>query len=147
MIDERLKEQMADQMAFLPDGASKAALQALFAHYRVSQAVISRHMGVSGSTLSRRLDSLQGLSKREQEQIYQVLEAVAEISATPPRSPNEVAERFIEELNEANTIELPTTPREIAVTKIAQMLDSLTDSDLELVERMVERLQEHGNGS
>ena len=30
---------------------------------------------------------------------------------------------------------------------IAQMLDSLTDSDLELVERMVERLQEHGDGS
>lgn len=52
MIDERLKEQMADAMAILPNGAVKTALQALFAHYRVSQAVVASHMGVSGSSLS-----------------------------------------------------------------------------------------------
>lgn len=147
MIDERLKEQMADAMAFSPNGAVKTALQALFAHYGVSQAKIADCIGKDGSTLSRRLDRLQGLSEKDREYIYRLLEAVAKTSATPPRSPNEVTERFIGELGEANTLESPTTPREIAVMNIAQMLDSLTDSDLELVERMVERLQEHGNGS
>lgn len=154
MIDERLKEQMADAMAFLPNGAVKTALQALFKHYGVSQSKIAKRISIDGGTLSRRLDKLKGLSERDQERIYQILEAVAEISATPPRLPKDVAERFICELEEANTLESPTTPlespttpREIAVMNIAQMLDSLTDSDLKLVERMVERLQEHGNGS
>lgn len=147
MIDERLKEQMADAMAFLPNGAVKTALQALFKHYGVSQSKIAKRISIDGGTLSRRLDKLKGLSERDQERIYQILEAVAEISATPPRSPKDVAERFFCELEEANTLESPTTPREIAVMNIAQMLDSLTDSDLKLVERMVERLQEHGNGS
>lgn len=147
MIDERLKEQMANEMSFLPNGAVKTALQAIFAHYRVSQAVVARHMGVSGSSLSRQLDRLQGQPENNREYIYRILEAVAETSATPPRSPNEVAERFIGELEEANTLELPTTPREIAVMNIAQMLDNLTDSDIVLVELMVERLQKHGNGS
>lgn len=147
MIDERLKSQMADEMALLPNGAVKTALQALFKHYGVSQAKIAKRIGIDGGTLSRRLDTLKGLSERDQERIYQILEAVAEISVTPPRSPNEVAERFIGELEEANTLESPTTPRDIAVIRIAQMLDSLTDSDLKLVERMVERLQKHGNGS
>lgn len=147
MIDERLKEQMADAMAFSPNGAVKTALQALFAHYGVSQAKIADCIGKDGSTLSRRLDRLQGLSEKDREYIYRLLEAVAKTSATLPRSPNEVTERFIGELEEANTLESPTTPREIAVMNIAQMLDSLTDSDLKLVERMVERLQEHGNGS
>lgn len=147
MIDERLKEQMADAMAFLPNGAVKTALQALFKHYGVSQSKIAKRISIDGGTLSRRLDKLKGLSERDQERIYQILEAVAEISATPPRSPKDVAERFIGELEEANTLESPTTPRDIAVMNIAQMLDSLTDSDLKLVERMVERLQEHGNGS
>lgn len=147
MIDERLKEQMADAMAFLPNGTVKTALQALFKHYGVSQSKIAKRISIDGGTLSRRLDKLKGLSERDQERIYQILEAVAEISATPPRSPKDVAERFICELEEANTLDQPTTPREIAVMNIAQMLDSLTDSDLGLVERMVERLQEHGNGS
>lgn len=147
MIDERLKEQMADAMAFLPNGTVKTALQALFKHYGVSQSKIAKRINIDGGTLSRRLDKLNGLSEREQERIYQILEAVAEISATPPRSPKDVAERFIGELEEANTLESPTTPRDIAVMNIAQMLDNLTDSDIELVERMVERLQEHGNGS
>lgn len=147
MIDERLKEQMADAMAFLPNGAVKTALQALFKHYGVSQSKIAKRISIDGGTLSRRLDKLKGLSERDQERIYQILEAVAEISATPPRSPKDVAERFIGELEEANTLESPTTPRDIAVMNIAQMLDNLTDSDIELVERMVERLQEHGNGS
>ena len=44
-------------------------------------------------------------------------------------------------------MEPPTTPRDIAIMNIAQMLDNLTDSDIELVELMVERLQKHGNGS
>ena len=144
MIDERLKEQMADAMAFLPNGAVKTALQALFKHYGVSQTAVADCIGKDGSTLSRRLGRLQGLSEKDREHIYRILEAVAEISATPPRSPNEVTERFIGELEEANTL---GSPREIAVMNIAQMLDSLTDSDLELVERMVERLQEHGDGS
>ena len=147
MIDERLKEQMADAMAFLPNGAVKTALQALLKHYGVSQATIAKRISIDGGTLSRRLDKLKGLSERDQERIYQILEAVAEISATPPRSPKDVAERFIGELEEANTLESPTTPRDIAVMNIAQMLDNLTDSDIELVERTVERLQEHGNGS
>ena len=147
MIDERLKEQMADAMAFSPNGAVKTALQALFAHYGVSQAKIADCIGKDGSTLSRQLDRLQGLSERDQERIYRILEAVAETNATPPRSPNEVAERFVGELEEANALELPTTPRGIATMRIAEMLDNLTDSDLELVERMVERLQEHGNVS
>lgn len=147
MIDERLKEQMADAMAFLPNGTVKTALQALFKHYGVSQSKIAKRISIDGGTLSRRLDKLKGLSERDQERIYQILEAVAEISATPPRSPKDVAERFIGELEEANTLESPTTPRDIAVMNIAQMLDDLTDSDIELVERMVERLQEHGNGS
>lgn len=147
MIDERLKSQMAVEMALLPNGAVKTALQALFAHYRVSQAAIADYIGKDGSTLSRWLDTLKGLSERDQEHIYLILEAVAEISATPPRSPNEVAERFIGELEEANTLEPPTTPRGIAAMRIAEMLDNLTDSDLELVELMVERLQEHGNVS
>lgn len=147
MIDKRTKEQMADAMAFLPNGAVKTALQALFKHYGVSQAAVADCIGKDRSTLSRQLDRLRGLSEKDREQIYRILEAVAEISATPPRSPKEVAERFIGELEEANTLDLPTTPREIAVMNIVQMLDSLTDSDLELVERMVERLQEHGNGS
>lgn len=147
MIDERLKEQMADAMAFLPNGTVKTALQALFKHYGVSQAAVADCIGKDRSTLSRWLNTLKGLSERDQERIYQILEAVAEISATPPRSPKDVAERFRSELEEANTLDQPTTPREIAVMNIAQMLDSLTDSDLELVERMVERLQEHGNGS
>lgn len=147
MIDERLKEQMADAMAFLPNGAVKTALQALFKHYGVSQTAVADCIGKDGSTLSRRLGRLQGLSEKDREHIYRILEAVAEISATLPRSPNEVTERFIGELEEANTLGSPTTPREIAVMNIAQMLDSLTDSDLELVERMVERLQEHGDGS
>lgn len=147
MIDERLKEQMADAMAFLPNGAVKTALQALFKHYGVSQSKIAKRISIDGGTLSRRLDKLKGLSERDQERIYQILEAVAEISATPPRSPKDVAERFIGELEEANTLESPTTPRDIAVMNIAQMLDNLTDSDIELVERTVERLQEHGNGS
>lgn len=147
MIDERLKEQMADAMAFLPNGTVKTALQALFKHYGVSQSKIAKRISIDGGTLSRRLDKLKGLSERDQERIYQILEAVAETSATPPRSPNEVAERFIGELEEANTLDLPTTPRGIAVMNIVQMLDSLTDSDLGLVELMVERLQKHGNGS
>lgn len=147
MIDERLKTRMADTMGFLPNSAVKTALQALFAYYNVSQAAIAKQMGDSASKLSRTLDRLQGLSESDREYIYRILEAVAKESATPPRSPNEVAERFISELDEANTLEQPTTPREIAVMNIAQMLDSLTDSDLELVERMVERLQEHGNDS
>ena len=147
MIDERLKEQMADAMAFLPNGTVKTALQALFKHYGVSQSKIAKRISIDGGTLSRRLDKLKGLSERDQERIFQILEAVAEISATPPRSPKDVAERFIGELEEANTLESPTTPRDIAVMNIAQMLDNLTDSDIELVERMVERLQEHGNGS
>lgn len=147
MIEERLAAQMIGAMALLPNGAVKTALQALFAHYRVSQAVVARHMGVSGSSLSRALDRLQGQPENNREYICRVLEAVAETSATPPRSPNEVAERFIGELEEANTLELPTTPHGIAVERIAQMLDSLTDSDLELVERMVERLRENGNVS
>lgn len=147
MIDERLKEQMADAMAFLPNGTVKTALQALFKHYGVSQSKIAKRISIDGGTLSRRLDKLKGLSERDQERIYQILEAVAEISATPPRSPQDVAERFICELEEANTLESPTTPREIAVMNIAQMLDSLTDSDIELVELMVKRLQKHGNGS
>lgn len=147
MIDKRTKEQMADTMAFLPNGAVKTALQALFKHYGVSQVAVADCIGKDGSTLSRQLDRLRGLSEKDREQIYRILEAVAEISATPPRSPKEVAERFIGELEEANTLDLPTTPRGIAVMNIVQMLDSLTDSDLELVERMVERLQEHGNGS
>lgn len=147
MIDKRTKEQMADAMAFLPNGAVKTALQALFKHYGVSQAAVADCIGKDRSTLSRQLDRLRGLSEKDQEQIYRILEAVAEISATPPRSPKEVAERFIGELEEANTLDLPTAPRGIAVMNIVQMLDSLTDSDLELVERMVERLQEHGNGS
>ncbi|VWL93060.1 hypothetical protein [Collinsella aerofaciens] len=147
MIDERLKEQMADAMAFLPNGTVKTALQALFKHYGVSQSKIAKRISIDGGTLSRRLDKLKGLSERDQERIYQILEAVAEISATPPRSPKDVAERFIGELEEANTLESPTTPRDIAVMNIAQMLDNLTDSDIKLVERMVERLQEHGNGS
>lgn len=147
MIDERLKEQMADAMAFLPNGTVKTALQALFKHYGVSQSKIAKRISIDGGTLSRRLDKLKGLSERDQERIYQILEAVAEISATPPRSPKDVAERFIGELEEANTLEPPTTPRDIAVMNIAQMLDNLTDSDIKLVERMVERLQEHGNGS
>ena len=147
MIDKRTKEQMADTMAFLPNGAVKTALQALFKHYDVSQAAVADCIGKDGSTLSRQLDRLRGLSEKDREQIYRILEAVAEISATPPRSPKEVAERFIGELEEENTLDLPTTPREIAVMNIVQMLDSLTDSDLKLVERMVERLQEHGNGS
>lgn len=147
MIDERTKEQMADAMAFLPNGAVKTALKALFKHYSVSQAAVADCIGKDRSTLSRWLNTLKGLSERDQERIYQILEAVAEISATPPRSPKDVAERFRSELEEANTLDQPTTPREIAVMNIAQMLDSLTDSDLGLVERMVERLQEHGNGS
>lgn len=147
MIDERTKEQMTDAMAFLPNGAVKTALQALFKHYGVSQAAVADCIGKDGSTLSRQLDRLQGLSEKDREQIYRILEAVAEISATPPRSPKEVAERFIGELEEANTLDLPTTLRGIAVMNIVQMLDSLTDSDLGLVERMVERLQKHGNGS
>lgn len=147
MIDERLKEQMADAMAFLPNGTVKTALQALFKHYGVSQSKIAKRISIDGGTLSRRLDKLKGLSERDQERIYQILEAVAEISATPPRSPKDVAERFIGELEEANTLEPPTTPRDIAVMNIAQMLDNLTDSDIGLVERMVKRLQEHGNGS
>lgn len=147
MIDERLKEQMADAMAFLPNGTVKTALQALFKHYGVSQAAVADCIGKDGSTISRWLNTLKGLSERDQEHIYQILEAVAETSATPPRSPNEVAERFKSELEEANTLDQPTTPHEIAVMNIAQKLDSLTDSDLKLVERMVERLQEHGNGS
>lgn len=147
MIDERLKVQMTGAMALLPNGAVKTALQALFKHYGVSQTKIAKHISIDGGTLSRRLDKLKGLSERDQEHIYQILEAVAEISATPPRSPKDVAERFIGELEEANTLESPTTPRDIAVMNIAQMLDNLTDSDIELVERMVERLQEHGNGS
>lgn len=147
MIDERLKEQMADAMAFLPNGTVKTALQALFKHYGVSQSKIAKRISIDGGTLSRRLDKLKGLSERDQERIYQILEAVAEISATPPRSPKDVAERFIGELEEANTLESPTTPRDIAVMNIAQMLDNLTDSDIKLVKRMVERLQEHGNGS
>lgn len=147
MIDERLKEQMADAMAFLPNGTVKTALQALFKHYGVSQSKIAKRISIDGGTLSRRLDKLKGLSERDQERIYQILEAVAEISATPPRSPKDVAERFIGELEEANTLESPTTPRDIAVMNIAQMLDNLTDSDIALVKRMVERLQEHGNGS
>lgn len=147
MIDERLKEQMADAMAFLPNGTVKTALQALFKHYGVSQSKIAKRISIDGGTLSRRLDKLKGLSERDQERIYQILEAVAEISATPPRSPKDVAERFIGELEEANTLESPTTPRDIAVMNIAQMLDNLTNSDIKLVERMVERLQEHGNGS
>lgn len=147
MIDERLKEQMADAMAFLPNGTVKTALQALFKHYGVSQAAVADCIGKDRSTLSRWLNTLKGLSERDQERIYQILEAVAEISATPPRSPKDVAERFRSELEEANTLDQPTTPREIAVMNIAQMLDSLTDSDLELVGQMVERLQEHGNGS
>ena len=147
MIDERLKEQMADAMAFLPNGTVKTALQALFKHYGVSQSKIAKRISIDGGTLSRRLDKLKGLSERDQERIYQILEAVAEISATPPRSPKDVADRFIGELEEANTLESPITPRDIAVMNIAQMLDNLTDSDIELVERMVERLQEHGNGS
>ncbi len=147
MIDERLKVQMTGAMALLPNGAVKTALQALFKHYGVSQTKIAKHISIDGGTLSRRLDKLKGLSERDQEHIYQILEAVAEISATPPRSPKEVAERFIGELEEANTLDLPTTPRGIAVMNIVQMLDSLTDSDLGLVERMVERLQVHGNGS
>lgn len=147
MIDERLKEQMADAMAFLPNGTVKTALQALFKHYGVSQSKIAKRISIDGGTLSRRLDKLKGLSERDQERIYQILEAVAEISATPSRSPKDVAERFIGELEEANTLESPTTPRDIAVMNVAQMLDNLTDSDIELVERMVERLQKHGNGS
>lgn len=147
MIDKRTKEQMADAMAFLPNGAVKTALQALFKHYGVSQAAVADCIGKDRSTLSRQLDRLRGLSEKDREQIYRILEAVAEISATPPRSPKEVAERFIGELEEANTLDLPTTPRGIAVMNIVQMLDSLTDSDIQLVERMVERLQEHGNGS
>lgn len=147
MIDERLKEQMADAMAFLPNGTVKTALQALFKHYGVSQAAVADCIGKDRSTLSRWLNTLKGLSERDQERIYQILEAVAEISATPPRSPKDVAERFRSELEEANTLDQPTTPREIAVMNIAQMLDSLTDSDLELVGQMVERLQEHGDGS
>ncbi len=147
MIDERTKEQMVDAMAFLPNSAVKTALQALFKHYNVSQTKIAKRISIDGGTLSRRLNTLKGLSERDQERIYQILEAVAEISATPPRSPNEVAERFIGELEEANTLDQPTTPREIAVMNIAQMLGSLTDSDLELVERMVKRLQKHDNGS
>lgn len=147
MIDERLKEQMADAMAFLPNGTVKTALQALFKHYGVSQSKIAKRISIDGGTLSRRLDKLKGLSERDRERIYQILEAVAEISATPPRSPKDVVERFIGELEEANTLESPTTPRDIAVMNIAQMLDNLTDSDIKLVERMVERLQEHGNGS
>lgn len=147
MIDKRTKEQMADAMTFLPNGAVKTALQALFKHYGVSQTAVADCIGKNGSTLSRQLDRLRGLSEKDREQIYRILEAVAEISATPPRSPKEVAERFIGELEEANTLDLPTTPREIAVMNIVQMLDSLTDSDLQLVERMVERLQEYGNGS
>ena len=147
MIDERTKEQMVDAMAFLPNSAVKTALQALFKHYNVSQTKIAKRISIDGGTLSRRLNTLKGLSERNQERIYQILEAVAEISATPPRSPNEVAERFIGELEEANTLDQPTTPREIAVMNIAQMLGSLTDSDLELVERMVKRLQKHDNGS
>lgn len=147
MIDERTKEQMADAMAFLPNGAVKTALQALFKHYGVSQAAVADCIGKDGSTLSRQLNKLQGLSEKDREHIYRILEAVAEISATPPRSPKEVAERFIGELEEANTLDLPTTPRGIAVMNIVQMLDSLTDRDIELVELMVERLQKHGNGS
>lgn len=147
MIDERLKEQMADAMAFLPNGTVKTALQALFKHYGVSQSKIAKRISIDGGTLSRRLDKLKGLSERDQERIYAILEAVAEISATPPRSPKDVAERFIGELEEANTLESPTTPRDIAIMNIAQMLDNLTDSDIELVELMVERLQKHGNGS
>lgn len=147
MIEERLKVQMTGAMALLPNGAVKTALQALFKHYGASQTKIAKHISIDGGTLSRRLDKLKGLSERDQERIYQILEAVAEISATPPRSPNEVAKRFISELEEANTLEPPTTPRDIAVMNIAQMLDNLTDSDIELVERMVKRLQKHGNGS
>lgn len=147
MIEERLKVQMAGAMALLPNGKVKTALQALFKHYGVSQTKIAKHISIDGGTLSRRLDKLKGLSERDQERIYQILEAVAEISATPPRSPKDVAERFISELEEANTLEPPTTPRDIAVMNIAQMLDNLTDSDIELVELMVERLQKHGNGS
>lgn len=147
MIDERLKEQMANEMSFLPNGAVKTALKALFKHYGVSQAAVADCIGKDRSTLSRWLNTLKGLSERDQERIYQILEAVAEISATPPRSPKDVAERFRSELEEANTLDQPTTPHEIAVMNIAQMLDSLTDSDLKLVERMVERLQKHGNGS
>lgn len=147
MIDERLKEQMADAMAFLPNGTVKTALQALFKHYGVSQSKIAKRISIDGGTLSRRLDKLQGQSANDRKQVYQILEAVAEISATPPRSPKDVAERFRSELEEANTLESPTTPREIAVMNIAQMLDSLTDSDIELVELMVKRLQKHGNGS
>lgn len=147
MIDERTKEQMVDAMAFLPNGAVKTALKALFKYYGVSQAAVADCIGKNGSTLSRWIDTLKGLSERDQEHIYQILEAVAEISATPPRSPKDVAERFKSELEEANTLDQPTTPREIAVMNIAQKLDSLTDSDLKLVELMVERLQKHGNGS
>lgn len=147
MIDERPKKQMATAMAFLPNGAVKKALQDLFAHYGVSQAKIAEHMGDSGAKLSRKLSKLQGLSEKDREYIYRILEAVAEISATPPRSPNDVARRFVGKLEEVGTLELPTTPREITAMNIAQMLDSLTDSDLELVERIVERLQEHGRDS
>lgn len=46
MIDERLKEQMADAMAFLPNGAVKTALQALFKHYGVSQSKIAKRMAL-----------------------------------------------------------------------------------------------------
>ena len=147
MIEERLKVQMTGAMALLPNGAVKTALQALFKHYGVSQTKIAKHISIDGGTLSRRLDKLKGLSERDRERIYQILEAVAEISATPPRSPKDVVERFIGELEEANTLESPTTPRDIAVMNIAQMLDNLTDSDIELVELMVERLQKHSNGS
>lgn len=147
MIDERTKEQMVDAMAFLPNGAVKTALKALFKYYGVSQAAVADCIGKDGSTLSRWIDTLKGLSERDQEHIYQILEAVAEISATPPRSPKDVAERFKSELEEANTLDQPTTPREIAVMNITQMLDNLTDSDIKLVGRMVERLQGHGNGS
>lgn len=147
MIEERLKVQMTGAMALLPNGKVKTALQALFKHYGVSQTKIAKHISIDGGTLSRRLDKLKGLSERDQEHIYQILEAVAETSTTPPRSPNEVAKRFISELEEANTLEPPTTARDIAIMNIAQMLDNLTDSDIELVELMVERLQKHGNGS
>lgn len=147
MIDERLKEQMATVMAILPNGAVKTALQALFAHYGVSQANVAKQMDYNPATISRQLNKLQELTEKDREYIYRILEAVADISATPPRSPNEVAQRFVSELEELNTLELPTTPREIAAMNIAQMLDNLTDSDLELVKRMVERLQEHGKVS
>lgn len=141
MAEKNLADSIEMAAEWLDDSAVKAAFFDVFDHYGLSLRNVAQEMNVSASTLTRRLKNACLLTRGDAAGALNILGAVASASANPARSTDEVAQRLIKALEDKNVMELPPmTGKELTVMRISQALDALSDSDLALIEQLVNRL-------